>query len=673
MFWTWDLETVDWDQPLCAVAVSEKGDVERFFGDDSVARVVDHMKKTRGVYGAHFGGGFDIPLALNVHLFRKIILTGSNILCAEDKHSLTLRDTYPWFLNSLAKIGKALGFEKDESVDRTNLLAHTEKEILDYCQRDCEVLMQGVQGALAFLGGYGARAAWTAGASAMSLLRALEPGTWHAMQDNKIPVETVRSALDAGVVQGGRVEGPARGYVPRVFAYDIKSSYPSQYATRDLPLGMRPATRKDRVGVWRCRWVWHDRWRVPPALDQATHAGVGPCEGWLIDDEIAALEECGVPVNRFEGWAPNTMVAMGQEFVRVLYAEKERGSFFAKVWINSAHGKWSEHPLKDCYTKYRPSEYFEPEGMKPEGPYWHWAEIKCDDKGFAAPHCQPLASALTLGRARVKLWRIIDALQRAGWEVYYWDTDSIFTNCPPERMPVPLGKELGMLAYEAGPCEGYFLGPKAYLLINEFGEITKQALKGVPLKSYNNAVEDDGVIREAKRARPATPGRPARDAEVGTDLRLEVFRRALTDKGARCMKDGVTSFLTGLHGVKGADGKRREVHWGRHPLERVITVCGRGKAHGELSTDWCYLSTLEMVVLHFLADLIARPRKSSLWDRQPANLKELCLSRGYVRFTETQIHCTDAGKAFHNELTIGDRKYTIVTPDVVDIDDDDDN
>jgi hypothetical protein len=302
--WVFDIETVDWDQPLCAVAISQTGDRVRFFGPDCLLRLWDHMKSARGTYAAHFGGGFDIPLMLNIHRFRRIVLTGSNILAAEDRKGLVLRDTYPWFLNSLEKIGKALGVEKKTHIDRANLTQYTEAEILDYCEQDNHVLMAGIEGARAFLTEHGARHAWTAGASAMSLMRALEPGSWHALRDNACSIDLVIEMLNAGAVRGGRNDCFARGVIPKVYCYDIKSSYPSQYANRPLGIGLRKATRKDSIGVWRCRWVWPWRDKIPPAVDEATMAGVGPCESWLSNEEIEAFEECGVPVNRFEGWAP---------------------------------------------------------------------------------------------------------------------------------------------------------------------------------------------------------------------------------------------------------------------------------------------------------------------------------------------------------------------------------
>jgi hypothetical protein len=657
--WAFDFETTDWDVPLAACAVSQAGEVVQYFCPDCIVKMVAHMKHARGTYLAHYGGGFDIPLALNHHKFRKVILSGSNVLIAEDKHNLTVRDTYPWFLNSLANIGKALGYEKDISIDRGNLAAYTQKEILDYCTRDCRVVMHAAEGALSFLKEHDAAERWTAGSSAMSLMRALEPGSWAAMRAHRCDVDLLREALENGVATGGRTESPARGYRKRVYAYDIKSSYPSRYANRPLGIGLRRATRADKVGVWRCRWVWPDRFKFPPALDKATHAGVGPCEGWLTDEEIECFERCGVPVNRFEGYAPITTINLGQLFVQVMYAEKERGSYYAKVWLNSAHGKWAEHPLKDCYTLFRPSTFWEPGGIDPEGPYWHWSEIKVDEDGKAPVHCHPIAAAQVMARARIGLWECWKALQDAGWEVYYGDTDSVHTNCPPEHFPLPLGKLLGQWSFEGGPYEGYYLGPKAYLLIDENGVPQKSALKGVPLRSYVNAIEAQDergtYIREAKRAAPERPGPantvlPAREAEPGRDLRKHVFMQAL-DGGARCYKDSVTSFLRGIHGVddlkKPKDEREKQpVKWQRVEVIRTIRPCGRGKAFERDGEGWCYLSTLEMAMIPFLERLREASIKDTHWERVSKHVRDRLTELQYVRFISGRIELTEAGRKF---------------------------
>lgn len=603
--WFWDLETHKWDQPLCAVAVSEAGDVERFVGSDCLERMWEHMAHARGTYCAHYGGGFDVPLLLNVHRIKKIILTGSNILTAEESRDLKLRDTFPWFLCSLAKVGKAIGMEKWD-VDRSNIAIMSQKEMADYCERDATIGLRGTQAAKAFLEEQGAENAWTAGTSAVNILKAVEPQSWGQLRRHQNPAMLVQECIESRAIRGGRVECWWKGVAPLVYSYDFKSSYPARYVNRPLGLGLKKHTGgsgSPKRGMHRIRYTWPHRHLVPPALDSGTLAGCGPIECWAVDDEVEQIEACGCKVEKLYGWTCDVELPIGQVFAQTLYAAKEStgpNGFFSKVWLNSLHGKFSERTLRESYTAWRPKEYADTREPELRGSWWSYDEISQDKDGNAPAWAQPVAAAQILGRARVALWRVINALQRGGYEVYYCDTDSIHTNCPPEKMAelgIVLGKNMGELALEAGPCNGYYLGPKAYLLIDRKGEIVKSALKGVPLKSYRDAVYDADSKGQLRYRQARSEQR-----EKGSDLRLDVFVRALKDQaGARCLKEGVSSFLSGLsweqHTTNGKTEKRAKESWGRKELVRTIKPVSKGKTFSPAGNRWSYLTTVELSAL----------------------------------------------------------------------------
>lgn len=615
--WAWDVEASDplqpWDGATMAVVKSEDGDCERFIGADCLESMATHMQKARGTYIAHFGGGYDVPLLLNYWRPKKIVLSGSNILIAEDARDLQLRDSYPWWLCSLAKIGEACGLPKMD-VDRAQMERLTLDEQVKYCERDVDVLLRGVDEASRFLQHHGAKHAWTAGQSAARLVEALEPGSWRALKANRCTTVDVMEMLTSGAVRGGRVECGARGVVEGVHVYDIKSSYPARYATRDVGIGLRRAVPGDTVGVWRCSWRWTDRRRIPPALDQQTMCGAGDCESWLIDDEITAFESCGVKVTRHEGWAADEVLPIGQEFAEVMYRAKEGTGperAFSKVFLNAWHGKATMSPLQEQFTAWLPKKYWEPGGEPrrvPEGPkggWWHrYLTLDGDKNGLLRPFQQPIMGALILGRARVALWEIDDALYRAGWPVLYNDTDSVMTTCPPESMPVPLGKELGQLAYEGGPFTAYFLGPKAYCLTDPMtGQVKKCALKGVPHKSYADGIFDGELFREARGIERLKGMGPFSRKGPGRDVRVQLFERALRSS-ARALKDGLSTFLTGARGV----GDEDPGVWKRAPVIRTIRPCGRGKFH-ETPSTYEYLATIEVnaaALLHNLPDTYER-------------------------------------------------------------------
>jgi hypothetical protein len=606
--WTWDIESVDWDQVRCVVAVSEDGDVERWSGPGALERCAEHMDAVRGTFCAHAGGIYDTLLLSNVRQkpWQELIMSGSAVLMAKDR-SLRVRDTFRWWLSGLKKVGQYLdkcdherrakgvpehapaGHWLKRDVDRGRIADLTDAECLAYCESDCEILMEGCKASLDYLEGYGARKAWTSGSAAIALLQAVEPASWALLRRHSLELDVAIRAADC--VRGARVEAWALGRVDRVWTYDFKSAYPSSYMDQPIGVGavQLDAGARDRPGaVWRCRWRWPWRDRVPPVLDQLTGAGAGWCEAWLIAEERAALELEGVQVQRMEGWAPATMAPIGQVFCRDLYEEKERGSFFAKVFLNSLHGKFSESAIKEAWKSgEKPAEWYGPAPTL-VGDYWRYLDVSVGEDGRTAPHLQPLAAAHILGRARTKLWAAIRAVLEAGGEIYYCDTDSIHCNVPPEKMPMELGTQLGQLAPEGGPFVGYYVGPKAYALADPVsGVVQKGALKGVPWNDLRDGVVGRETIRRDGRDVTAEVFRRAEGKEKGRDLRLEVFERALkTRDGATIKKEGITTWVQGLK----RDG------WQRFETSRTIKPHERGKTFsGESPTVWAYHSPSEVL------------------------------------------------------------------------------
>lgn len=606
----WDVESPRaWDRPELVCWVRDDGHRGAFHGSGCMEAMKAHAERERGIYVAHYGGGYDTLLMLNVWPMAELHLTGSSVLCAKDAPDLEFRDSFPWWLNGLGKVGKAVGLEKLD-VDRSRLHTLTTQELESYCYRDCDIGLRGVEAANAFLDEHGAKRAWTAGSSACNLLRALEPGSWGILKTHRVLAEDAREFLTNANV-GARVEAWVRGEVSPVYCYDIKSSYPARYAKTPLGVGMRRAEPGDDVGVWLCRWRWPYRDRIPPALDRGSGAGVGECQSWLIDEEIEAFENLGVVVEKLEGWCPVEVCDIGQIFVDEMYRGKEAAdvsAFFCKVWLNSLHGRFMMRPLREKFTRWRPKEWWGPIPPTPvglvDGPgwtgdrgeplWWRYWQLDVQDDGKLRPTQQPIAGALILGRARIALWRIVDAVLRSGFRIFYSDTDSVHTDCPPERMRSIIGenaygKALGQLNYEGGPYQGIYLGPKAYLLVDEKGEVVKQALKGVPLRSYA-----DGV----RAVRAGDPSgvfyRQARGDERGTDLRVAVFRDALGG-GARCKKHGLATFLKGVAQTEDDD----RPSWQKSDEKpRTIRPTSRGKV--ATPQGFAYLSSLECVARDLL-------------------------------------------------------------------------
>jgi len=588
--YTWDIEAVSWDVPRCVVIVSDGGDVERFSGVGCLEAAVRFMDENRGTYIAHAGGIYDTLLASAVRPrpWQEIVMSGSAVLVAKDAN-LKLRDSYRWWLSGLRKVGEYLQRLDDEraargeprkappgawlkkEVDRARIDDLTDAEALAYCESDCAILMEGVKQARAYLSVRGARPEWTSGGSALALLEVLEPAAWEALGKHSLTLEDARDGIDA--VRGARVEHWAMGRVSGVYCYDFKSAYPSAYVDTPLPLGLAPMGARDKntPGCVRLvRFRWPHRERVCPVLDQSTACGFGEITAWAVFEELELLREEGIRCEYLDGFRGASYVDVGGSFARTMYDEKERGSFFGKVFLNSLHGKFSENPTHEQWTSKYPKKHNGPAPVVVNG-YWRSMIDSVDRRGKVPRHCQPLAAATILGRTRAKLFRVLRDVERAGGRVFYCDTDSVHCDLPPERMPVPLGSALGMLAPEGGPFEGIYLGPKMYALRDGAGKL-KGACKGVPWAALSDGVLDRDVFRQA------------RGAERGADLRFAMFEAALSDR-AKVRKEGIASFLSGLKGQG----------WRASHVDRTIRPQPRQKAFGRGKNGWQYLTIQERI------------------------------------------------------------------------------
>ncbi len=586
----WDIEASDpnrrWDGATLVISKREDGECVIFRGKACLAQFADHIEKNREIYYGHYAGGYDTPLLMNYWRPEKIVLTGSTILSAEGRGGLSMRDTYPFWLASLAKIGEALGLPKFD-IDRSQIERLTQQELEDYCMRDVDVERFAMIVCREFLEGYGVDPdkVSTAGTAATSLMKAIEPLSYQILSDNKCETKDVSEMLEAGANPGGMTSCYALGRRSPVYSYDVKSSYPARYATREVPIGLRRATANELAhpesfrGIARASFFWPYPRRVPVAYDEMTGAGLGEINCWIVDDEIQILCNLGIVVTLTEGWSGVDYAPIGQDFARELFAAKERKgpqSFFPKVFVNSWSGKTGMNPIRDNYEARYPRKYWkvggEPKLVPPGdgGFLWHYFTLNSDKEGFCPWWSQPMISAIVLGRARAALWTINDCFQRAGWQIFYNDTDSLLTDCPPLLAPMKLGKDLGELNYEGGPYDAIFLGSKAYILMNpETGAVEKCALKGVPHRSYRDAVWDGDSIREARGAERivGSANSPFARKGSGRDLRVVLFENALAGS-AKAYKEGLATFKKGLGGSKSQN--RPPLSWKRDSMTREI-------------------------------------------------------------------------------------------------------
>lgn len=474
-FAVFDIEALSWNQYLVGWFVTSEGEAVRCDTAEHLSAVVSTFK---GRVFSHYGGRYDLffldePEALT--------LSGSGILRAQLGTAQCL-DSWFLFSMSLAKLGKAVGTLKWEGKsDAIETL--TLDEAAAHCRQDCEVLMVALK----------KHREWcrtrphedprwpaTAGGTAVYCLEAYEPEGVAKLRAEKVELGAWFSQYSA--VTGGRVELWQQGKIRRglVYSYDIRSSYPRSWLDGPLPLGpWRHVTEEVKgAAVYFCR-VRQSRTTLPVVAPG--HQWRYDGEAWLTHEEVEEVRLHGGHVEVVEGWASQSEPAwFGNTFAREMYVAKAAGDPWAKVSINSAHGKFGQYLLQSSWARRQ-------------------GEWECDyELGFPAWYQRPLISAYVLSRARLRLHRMLHTLKLAGWRIYYVDTDCVHTDCPPDQFPGQLGTELGEWAHEFTAERAVYAAPKTYMLVNAAGE-TKLAAKGLPREQ----VTFDHLV-DAARGNPVT-------------------------------------------------------------------------------------------------------------------------------------------------------------------------
>lgn len=452
-FAVFDIEALDWSRFRVAQFLTSDGDAVRC---DTPERLAHEVMRFQGRVFAHYGGRYDFFFLPEPS---SIALSGSGILRAQ-LGKAQMYDSWFLFQMKLAQLGKAVGVEKYEGKS-DHIADLSDDETADHCLNDCRVLVAGLQSHREWCANLGhEKPRWpaTAGGTAVYCLETYEADGVAHMQREPFPVETWFQHYAAAT--GGRVElwtlGQVRG---PVYAYDINSSYPQSWCDAPLPLGpWRHVTAEvpNRKAVYRAT-VRQSRDALPVVAPG--HVWRYDGEVWLTDEELTVLRTWGGRAEIHEGWVCTTEpVWFGRDFASSLYAAKSKGDPWAKVGVNSGHGKFGQSIVQTAHVK--------------RGRVW---EVDYE-LGMPAWYQRPLVSAFVLSRARLRLHATLQALRAAGWEHYYVDTDCVHTNCPPDQFPGALSGALGEWKLETVAARAAYVAPKVYGL--ELADDSPDVLKG---------------------------------------------------------------------------------------------------------------------------------------------------------------------------------------------------
>ena len=574
----YDIETQDWTDVVLICHVDEYGDRVHF---STVSDYVDwlfYSFKGQHVW-AHAGGRFDhrflIPeLDRRGWDFRAAMSGGTIVLLTATaphiKKKIYFADSFRIMPNALKAIGKTVALPKLD-VDRGHMEALTEQERLDYCFRDCDIALKGLQYMRTALTSVNADFAFTLASIASRWVRrspSVDFNRFYRPKNGTIEYDPKMVEVDKWsepAYFGGRCEMFRRGqFKGPIYYYDVVSSYPWSMQ-HDLPLyfqGYFPPPEKNSPSDI-------ERYLSYSGITEATvtiprnracvlpirHEGrltfpFGKARGRWTNIELMAALKRGVTIEphmqaRFEA------KPFLNGFVQTFYglrkqAKADRDTFRTyayKILLNSLYGKLVETIDRSAYVTSR----WELERAKKEGAEVLSTKVPgvyCVQSQQEGPFRHVAAGSYVTAYSRLRLLEGLEAALAAGGDIFYCDTDSIMTNV---RLDHLVGGELGAWEHEYTFDELELILPKVYKARTDDGK-TLYRCKGVP------------IVRENE---------PAEYPEIRWHAFKEYARTGDPDMAKMLSRDGLSGFVADINAgtlfprrqpllrcLKGSDKKR---------------------------------------------------------------------------------------------------------------------
>lgn len=494
-FLVFDFETVKWTQFL--VAGIYDGHSFTYYRD--LGSFLDFLFFRYPGYDcfAHFGGRFDFLFVLAESLGKRgikigtIIPRGSGILTFSLKrgHSeLFFRDSSALFPFSLARLTEAFNVDHKKQVIDYDKIRIVTPELLEYLEYDCRGLHEALTKFFDWPIIKKAGRSYTLAGQALRVLRLYLKEDVCSLTDSVDRI--IRPAY-----QGGRVEifrpffRPGNASTKRgkyLHCYDVNSLYPTVMQGNSFPNEFDSETdtfEKSAVGFYQCEVEVPEKTYLP--FLGTNHKGkyifpTGKFQGLYSIPEINYARSVGTIIRPLNGYLFTKGGKLFSGFVDELYrirCESPRDSVdnvITKLLLNSCYGRFGLSKHKENVVLDDGSCGLKPlREVKVNGKYLTFMtkEVKIETFTNVA------IAAYVTAYARIHMHRIMAAL---GEDIYYTDTDSIFTT-----KKLPTGDGLGELKLEYSVDSACFLLPKTYIA----GE--KIVMKGFDKKKIQHFTMDD--------------------------------------------------------------------------------------------------------------------------------------------------------------------------------------
>lgn len=484
-----DLETIKWTKFLVGGVYGKKDGFRYFKCRKALLHYLFDTYPSCDVF-AHFGGRFDFLFFIDTVLqsddfkLGTIIPRGSGILCFElyrGEEVICFRDSSALFPFGLEKLTVAFGVQhKKQKIDYDKITKVT-PQLLEYLEYDCRGLWESVEKFYNWPVVKKAGGAYTLASQAMRVLRT------HL----KNPINSLSKNLDSKIRRsyyGGRVEIFRPFYKGKkpLHCYDVNSLYPTVMAANAFPNGFSHVEfdyKPDAVGFYFCDVDVPDDCYCPPlGMTNADGKYIFPTGTWrelYSIPEINYARSCGVKIKTYTGYLFHSSGYLFKDFVEELFtikANAEKGGVdetIAKLLLNSCYGRFGINADKEVVVLDDGSEGLRPlREVSIEGRHYHFMTKPVELETFS----NVAVAAYVTAYSRIFMHK--NYLKPCGKDLYYTDTDSIFTT-----KKLPTGNGLGDLKLEYSCKSACFLLPKSYVAEGVTG--LDDADKKVTLKGFD--------------------------------------------------------------------------------------------------------------------------------------------------------------------------------------------
>ncbi len=432
-----------------------------------------------------------------------------------DKTSIKIIDTMNWFKAPLRRLGEVFGVSKGEI---ENFRTATDEELLPYCLQDSNIVKTIFINYIDFISAHDlGNFSITAAGQAFNSYR------HRFMRDRSILIHanTEMYQLEQGTYRGGRTDIFKSGEYHNIVKLDINSMYPyvmSKYDYPTKPLSRAPITG---LSVKNVQEALNDHKFIigdfdillkEPFLAVKRNKLIFPVgrikNAYMTSPEIEHLLSGAGEIVKVNSAMLYEQENIFSEYVDYFYKLKSGAKTpvmkeLSKLFLNSLYGKFGQRENGDITLDNSPENEIICQDNK-IGSFWvnqgsdHYKVMKIGESFYkinpqlSTPGAQssPIISSAVTSYARIYLWNLIKKCQVEN--VYYCDTDSIFTNRQGYDHMENLGfidnKLLGKLKVEGiGSC--VLRGPKDYDWIDQETGKLKRTIKGVP---HSSIEQQDG-------------------------------------------------------------------------------------------------------------------------------------------------------------------------------------